>query len=920
MTAAVEMPPTSPTKPAVEAAPVTAEPVDANAQAIAAKFKPSAEAADPATQGPSAKWVWRRGTVWHAYLLLASAINFLTVGIVVVGVTGLVGMATGRVIGSAHVDAAPKQTTAGVDPKISSPPPASAATSPPPAPPAPVSTAATPATSPPPPPQKLDVKPPEAAFVPPPPVVKDAAAPLPSATPPSRADMPSPAGAAASAPVEVAAKSDTAPSPPTVPDKTDNQTDTKTDNSRLSGEIPVVLRSEAESIARFDQFIAPVRDMAPSVEDAIRVRDAFASGSNVAQIKALRDQITDPLGKKLLDWQLYRNGAGSARDIRAFVESNPDWPNRDLLMQRAEQQLFTAGGSAADIKAFFKGAAPRTSIGDAALASAYLVEGNEPEAAKLASKVWRSGDIPTSLETGFIERFAKLLTEADHKWRLDRFLADDARYDSERRDRAAVIRRVVPFLSAPEQAKAQARLAVYLRTADADKLLGALPADAATAPVPDWGFALQLAQWHRRAGRIKDAATILKDAPVEADKVVSPDDWWDERRAVAYELLKAGDQATAYEIVKAPGELTVNPRKDATFLAGWIALKHLGKPDEAIKHFRDLESAADGPLSRGKAGFWLARAYEKLGQKDKAAEALASAAKNTDTFYGMMALQQIEPARSRIAVEPPRSPTEKEAARFVGRDSVRAAVLARKSGVDLGITRIFLTHLRNTLNTEPELALLAHLAEALGDTQMAVRIGKSGIARGMNLVTYAYPLHAMPLYQPLRPAPEQALLLGVARQESEFNTATVSGAGARGLLQVMPVTAQHVCKDYKLKCEIDRLGRDPAYNLTMASAYIGDRMDEFNGSYVLTLAGYNAGPGRARQWMREFGDPRDPAVDPIDWVHRIPFEETREYVLKVLSNIQMYRARLGDEANALRLAGDLRRTGNLKRAAAATGN
>ena len=131
--------------------------------------------------------------------------------------------------------------------------------------------------------------------------------------------------------------------------------------------------------------------------------------------------------------------------------------------------------------------------------------------------------------------------------------------------------------------------------------------------------------------------------------------------------------------------------------------------------------------------------------------------------------------------------------------------------------------------------------------------------------------------------------------------------GARGILQVMPVTAKHVCRDYKLKCDIPRLMKDPAYNTMLGSAYISDRMDEFTGSYVLTLAGYNAGPGRAREWIKEFGDPRDGKVDPIDWIHRIPFEETREYVQKVLSNIQVYRARLGDQATALRLNADLKR-------------
>jgi soluble lytic murein transglycosylase len=203
--------------------------------------------------------------------------------------------------------------------------------------------------------------------------------------------------------------------------------------------------------------------------------------------------------------------------------------------------------------------------------------------------------------------------------------------------------------------------------------------------------------------------------------------------------------------------------------------------------------------------------------------------------------------------------------------------------------------------------MVAHLAEALGDTQTAVRIGKGAIARGMNLVYYAYPIHSLPAYTPLRKPPEPAFILGIARQESEFNSVTLSGAGARGILQVMPVTAKHVCRDYKLKCDIFRLMKDPAYNTMLGSAYISDRMDEFTGSYVLTLAGYNAGPGRAREWIKEFGDPRDGKVDPIDWIHRIPFEETREYVQKVLSNIQVYRARLGDQATALRLNADLKR-------------
>ena len=225
-----------------------------------------------------------------------------------------------------------------------------------------------------------------------------------------------------------------------------------------------------------------------------------------------------------------------------------------------------------------------------------------------------------------------------------------------------------------------------------------------------------------------------------------------------------------------------------------------------------------------------------------------------------------------------------------------------------------MVNLRNVVESEAELALVAHLARALGDTQMSLRIAKVAIGRRKNLYYYAYPVAEFPAYKALREPPETAFLLGIVRQETEFNTKIVSGAGAKGLMQVMTITAKHVCQDYKIKCQIKRLLTDPSYNASIGSAYIGDRMRDFSGSYVLTLSGYNAGPGRTRQWIRQFGDPRAPGADPLDWIERIPFEETRAYVGKVLANIQIYRARLGQNP-ALLLAQDLER-GRQKSAAA----
>ena len=662
---------------------------------------------------------------------------------------------------------------------------------------------------------------------------------------------------------------------------------------------------EAEYLAKLDALIAPVRDFSPSAEDTQRVRDLIGKPvTDINAARALRAQITDAAARKLVVWHMLRSGLGEPQDFVAFIEANPAWPERNLLLRRAEEQLLTAGGTSARINAFFKGAEPRTGAGWAALASAYLAEKNEPKARELAAKVWRDHELAATFEVGFLERFGSLLGEADHRRRLDRLLIDEVRFTAERNDRAAFARRVIALLPEADRPKAEARLAIFVRAKLAGQLLAALPAE--PEGTSDWGLAFQKVQHFRRTGLNEEAWKILKAAPTDPELIVSPDDWWEERRGAAYDALKAGNAALAYELVREAGPLGVNPLKDQQFLAGWLALRHLGKADAALKHFEASRKAADGPLSKARADYWAGRALEELKRPGDARQRYTAAAAISDTFHGQLARHKLDgDAPHDLRAGLPALPSAAEAARFNDLDAVRAAVVASKAGLNRNIVRALFGHLRNHLETEAELAMLAHLASALGDVQTSLRVGKTAIARGMNLVIYAYPLHTFPAYTPLREPPEPAILLGIARQESEFNNSIVSTAGARGMLQVMPITAKHICRDHKIKCEIPRLITDNAYNAMIASAYIGDRMAEFRGNYVLTLAGYNAGPGRARQWVREFGDPREPDVDPIDWIERIPFEETREYVKKVLANVQVYRARLGDE-KALRLAQDLR--------------
>lgn len=671
-----------------------------------------------------------------------------------------------------------------------------------------------------------------------------------------------------------------------------------------AAETAAELTPEQEYKKALTALVAPVHGYAVSSEDAQRLREAMKAvgAGDIARARTLRGQLADPAARKLVDWFALRNGFGGPADFVAFSEANPAWPDRQLLRRRAEEQAFVQGGSSQKIRTMFRDDGPQTGAGLAALASAYLVEKDEDRARATAAKAWREYELATTLETGFLERFKTLLSAEDHRRRLDRILVDSVRFSAERDERATIARRVIPLLPEAEQKKAEARLAVFLKTKAADKLLAALPAEADGAV--DWGLAYQRVQHLRSLGKMEEVWKILTALPADPDKLVSPDDWWMERRAAAYAALRADKPDVAYAVVRDPGPLSVNPLKDATFMAGWLALRYLDNAKAALPHFEASRAAADGPLTQARADYWLGRTFEALERRDEARKHYAEAARLFDTFHGQLARHKVDPGAPILRASLPAMPTADEAKRFTELDAVKALGIVINANLDRSIVRMLIGHLRYHLKSEGEVALLAQLTETLGDTQMVVRVGKTAIARGMNLVVYAYPVHTFPSYKPLRAPPEMAMLLGIARQESEFNSAIISTAGARGLLQVMPITARHICRDHNVKCDVPRLLTDNSYNAMIASAYIGDRMAEFGGNYVLTLAGYNAGPGRAREWVRAFGDPRT-KVDPIDWIESIPIEETREYVKKVLANIQVYRARLG-EAQALRLTQDLK--------------
>jgi len=238
---------------------------------------------------------------------------------------------------------------------------------------------------------------------------------------------------------------------------------------------------------------------------------------------------------------------------------------------------------------------------------------------------------------------------------------------------------------------------------------------------------------------------------------------------------------------------------------------------------------------------------------------------------------------------------------------MKAIMIVQKAKLD-DLMPVFLFDLARNLDSAPDIILLCELALRVAPRHHALRMAKIAMNRSFPVEHYAYP-GALPEFKALgdQKDVESALIHALTRQESEFNPKTVSAAGAIGLMQLLPATAKEIARAFDVKFEKDKLTSDPAYNVSLGTAFLYQLIRGYDGSYVMALAGYNAGPGRVRQWVRQFGDPRDKDVDPVDWIERIPFDETRDYVHKILESAQVYRSRLGGDDTRLQLAEDLHR-------------
>jgi soluble lytic murein transglycosylase len=615
-----------------------------------------------------------------------------------------------------------------------------------------------------------------------------------------------------------------------------------------------------------------------------RPRSAGAIGALVAAVQAgdvgavtrLRDA-AGPIGVRVATWRILRGGlAGDLATYAAFDEGHADWPGMDLLRARAEERL--DGQPAQAVLDWFATRRPQTSTGILALIAAQEETGGDP--ADLLRDLWLHHDLTETAELQLLASHGALLDP------LGPARLDDLLWRGEL-DQAA---RMLPRVDAAHRALGRARIALQSRADGVDALVAAVPAALAEDP----GLNHDRFHWRLAAGFTDSAIDLMR--AVSPEGLGRPEEWAAQRLRLSRNAMEDGAYRLAYDLAAHHGLTEGVMLAELEWLAGYVALRFLNDPADARRHFAALRQRVSSPISLGRAGYWEGRALDALGREDDARAAYAFGAQHQTAFYGQLAAERLGLDLDPVLISNPVYPDWHDTP-LAQNDVLQAALLLHRAG-QWSEARRFVMHLASTLTDEAQLGALAQLWLDRNEPHFTLKIAKEAIQNGILLPRAYFPLTGLEEAELLAP-PD--LVLAIARRESEFNAAVISHADARGLLQVLPSTGRHTASRLGIAFDVDRLTTDGPYNAILGAGYLQEMSDQFGGTLSLVAAAYNAGPGRPTRWMRQFGDPRDGSIDPVDWVEMIPFNETRNYVMRVTESVVIYRAMLAGHTGPIGL-------------------
>lgn len=595
---------------------------------------------------------------------------------------------------------------------------------------------------------------------------------------------------------------------------------------------------------------------------------------------------TDPVADALVQWRRLGQSDGLLfQDYANFLVAHPGWPGEARMRKAAEASIQADATPPDTVIAFFTRFPPQTGTAQLRLAEALYARGRVPEAQAAARLAWIKGGMTTTDEMRLLGRWQTTLTQADQDQRMESLLWSRA---------VVAAQRQLQLVSAARQPIYGARLAYQLRSPDAAQRGSALGPAAAN----DAGYLIDRAEWLRMTGQEATARYELAQARTLETPPYDPQRYLDTLLTFARSTAADHNWAQAYGIASqgiaayATGtDLRALPfaQRDTLtsleWLAGSTALEQLHRPADAQRMFAAYAASSRSPSSRAKGFYWAGRAALAAGDAAGSQGYLTDATAFPDQYYGQLATDRLGRALPAPAIADPAQVSLADRAAFDGSDLVRAARILGQLG-DWTDQTVFLRAIAAQGEiTDATHPLAAELARELGRPDLGVMAERTARpTEASDYVRSGFP--TMPV--PADIANSWSFTHGIARQESQFDRNAVSGAGARGVMQLMPATAREQAGKLGLSYDYARLTGDPGYNMQLGTAYFGRVMDTFAGSYVLAIAAYNAGPGNVRKWIAQYGDPRSGGVDPVDWVEDIPFTETRGYVQNVLANTVVY--------------------------------
>jgi soluble lytic murein transglycosylase len=647
--------------------------------------------------------------------------------------------------------------------------------------------------------------------------------------------------------------------------------------------VAAARRKSAPSVDELPQrpAVPPLSGDLAAVKNAIDLVRKAKTG----EATAIEKTIGDPAAKKLVEWYLLRHPDADANFSRyaAFIADNPSWPSMGLMRRRAEARLWQERSDAITVHSF-TGDQPTSARGRLALARVVLAEGDHDGAARQVREAWRSEELSERAEAEVSDAFHDLLTREDHRARMDKRIGA--------KDFSGALRSA-HHLGSDELSIVKACAAVTGNENKAFDLLDGV----ATEARQDLGYTLCRIHWMLRHDRTDEATRLTLAAAPQAMAIQDTDEWWRERRVLARKLLDLGKFQAAYQVVRgAAPPASENYRADFHFMAGWIALRYLHDPATASAHFAHIDDGSVNPIILARANYWRGRVAEAIGDNDAIRASYKAAARYPTAYYGqlaraMLGLDRIELGAPRAA-DPASSPAPPDD------ELVRAAEMLYAVG-ERDVVLYFVADLAEQSADVMTLVALAELTGRRNDARAMLQIGKTALARGLALDHYAFPTIGIPLHSPIGPEIDRSVIYSVARTESAFDQRDKSPANAVGLMQVTPEAGRDTAKRFGVAYDWDRMVSDPVYNTQMGAAELSALLREYNGCHIMTFAGYNAGRGRVREWVKQHGDPRDPNVDAIDWVERIPLAETRNYVQRVMENLQVYHVRFDNGGSVM---------------------